>query len=214
MKLISTHTACSPDAAPSPALDLPALVGADGWQRLPMAVQNRFNHANGERMYDGALALYCSPIGRLFAWAGAALGGPLTSACCDAPAKVRVHGDGRGGVVWERHLKLDGRDKVVRSTKRVDGHGRLVEQTDGGLSMALEVFEQDGVLVFQSRRYFLAVAGLQVPIPALLTPGTCRVEHHAVGAGRFRFVLSMVHPWWGVTFRQSGEFHDPEEVRT
>lgn len=212
MTPISICPANRPDAAASPALDLHALVGTEGWRRLPVAVQNRFAHADAERVYEGALALHCSPIGRLFAWAGALLGGPLTSARGDAPARVRVYPDGRGGVVWERHLRLAGRDRIVRSTKLADAHERLVERTDGGLSMALDVFEQDGVLVFQSRRYFFALAGLRLPIPALLTPGTCRVEHHALGASRFRFVLSMVHPWWGVTYRQSGVFHDPEEV--
>lgn len=196
----------------APALDLPALVGASSWQRLPAAVQRRFAHTERERIYEGTLALHCSPIGRLFAWAGALLGGPLTAACGDAPARVRVYGDGRGGVVWERHLALADRDKCVRSTKLADARGRLVERTDGGLSMALDVFEQDGVLVFQSRGYFFALASLRIPIPALLTPGTCRVEHHALGADRFRFVLTMAHPWWGLTFRQSGVFHDPEEV--
>lgn len=198
---------------PAPSLDLSALVGASGWRRLPAAVQRRFAHTDHERLYEGALSLHCSPIGRLFAWAGAVLGGPLTAARGDAPARVRVYGDGHGGVVWERHLALAGHDKLVRSTKLADAQGGLVERTDGGLAMALDVFEQDGVLVFQSRRYFFALAGLRIPIPALLTPGTCRVEHHALGADRFRFVLSMVHPWWGLTFRQSGVFHDPEEVQ-
>ena len=26
---------------------------------------------------------------------------------------------------------------------------------------------------------------------------------------RFRFTLTMTHPWWGVTFEQTGEFIDP-----
>jgi hypothetical protein len=196
-----------------PALDLQSLLGEEGWRRLPAAVQRRFARAHRDVVYAGELAMHCSPIGRVFAWASALLGGPLSAARGDAAARVRVYGDGRGGVVWERHLALAGQEKVVRSTKLADARGRLVERTDGGLSMALEVFEEDGALVFQSRRYFFALAGRRLSIPHVLTPGTCRVEHHDLGAGRFRFVLSMVHPWWGITFRQSGVFHDPEEIR-
>ncbi|MBB3178030.1 DUF4166 domain-containing protein [Variovorax sp. Sphag1AA] len=193
-----------------PSLDLPSLVGDEGWRRLPAAVRRRFGPAHRDAVYEGELTLHCSPIGRLFAWASGWLGGPLTDERGDVPARVRVYGNGLGGVVWERHFAIAGRDKLVRSTKMADDHGRLVERTDGGLSMALDVFEDDGALVFQSRSYFFALAGRRLPIPGMFTPGTCRVEHHDLGNGRFRFVLSMVHPWWGTTFRQSGEFTDPE----
>jgi hypothetical protein len=195
-----------------PALDLPSMVGKEGWRRLPAAVQRRFAPGHPEVAYTGELAMDCSPVGRLFAWASALLGGPLSAVRGNASARVQVYGDARGGVVWERHLALAGHEKVVRSTKLADARGRLVERTDGGLSMALDVFEEGGALVFQSRRYFLALAGWRLQIPQCLTPGTCRVEHHDLGAGRFRFVLSMVHPWWGITFRQSGVFHEPEEI--
>jgi hypothetical protein len=233
MKLISIPSITGADSGGLPALNLRALVGEDGWQRLTPAIRRRFSHAaamnfsplplwergfcdsrhDHEVVYTGQLTLHCSPIGRLFAWASALFGGPLTTAHGDVPAQVRVFGDGRGGIVWERRLALAGRDRLVRSTKLADAQGRLVERTDGGLSMALDVFEDGGALVFQSTRYFFALAGWRIPVPRLLTPGTCRVEHHDLGAGRFRFVLSMNHPWWGITFRQSGVFNDPEEIQ-
>jgi hypothetical protein len=67
-------------------------------------------------------------------------------------------------------------------------------------------------MVFTSRGFFLAVGRWRVPIPALLTPGRCRVEHRAIDAARFRFTLSMVHPLWGTTFRQTGVFTDSLEA--
>jgi len=39
----------------------------------------------------------------------------------------------------------------------------------------------------------------------------CRVEHRDEGAGRFRFTMAMVHPWWGLTIHQTGVFNDPKE---
>ena len=71
------------------------------------------------------------------------------------------------------------------------------------------MLEEDGALVFRSCRFWWVRGNLRIPVPALLTPGTCRVAHTDLGDGRFRFTLSMVHPWWGETFHQSGVFNDP-----
>ncbi len=78
--------------------------------------------------------------------------------------------------------------------------------------MSLDVFEEQGSLVFRSRRFWLLWGGLRIAVPALLTPGECRVTHTDLadlGPGLFRFTLSMVHPLWGETFHQSGVFADP-----
>jgi len=200
------------DLAAPRSLDLPALVGAAGWQRLPEAVRRRFCTGHGAATYVGRMALRCSPAGRVFAALAKAFGSPLSAASDDAvPTSVRVLGDGRGGMVWERrfHTHDAGAPHVVRSTKELDAGGRLVERTDGGLSMSLRVFEDRGALVFESRRFFLVLGGLRLPVPALLTPGTCRVVHTDLGDGLFRFDLDMVHPLWGRTFHQSGVFADP-----
>jgi hypothetical protein len=209
-------TAPSATRAPQPVrpLDLPARVGPQGWRRLPAAVQRRFGNGHADCIYQGDLQMTCSPIGRLFAWASRVLGGPLTTLNGTVPATVRVYADAHGGMVWERCLHAGDADRLVRSTKQADALGQLHELTDGGLAMDLDVFEACAGLVFESRRYFLLLGGRRIPIPTLLTPGTCRVEHHDLGDGRFRFDLSMVHPVWGTTFRQSGVFQDPEEFRS
>lgn len=196
------------------ALDLPALLGPQAWARLPAAVQRRFAQAHADTVYRGALDLHRSAPGLFFAAFSALFGGPLTAwHRSGVAAEVRVYGNGRGGVVWERRLHGDAGNapRIVRSTKEPGGDGGLVERTDGGLAMELDVFEEAGALVFRSRRYFLAVGGWRLPVPGWLTPGTCRVEHRDLGAGRFRFTLSMVHPCWGRTFHQTGVFADPEE---
>jgi len=203
----------SPAAVDAPrSLDLPALVGAAGWQRLPAAVRRRFGAGHGAATYAGRMTLRCSPLGRVFARLAQAFGSPLSGTTDEAvPTTVRVLDDGRGGMVWERsfHTNPARAPHVVRSTKELDACGRLVERTDGGLGMALRVFEEQGTLVFESRRFFLALGRLRLPVPALLTPGTCRVVHTDLGDGLFRFELDMVHPLWGRTFHQSGVFADP-----
>ena len=197
-----------PAAAP---LDLAALVGPAGWARLPAAVRRRFGVAHADATYLGRLDLRCSPVGRVFAALGRAFGKPLAAVNAAAiPATVRVHADGRGGVVWERRFHCDpANDHLVRSTKELGAEGRLRERVAGGLGMALDVFEDAGSLVFQSRHFVLIFGRVSVRVPALLAPGTCRVVHTDLGDGLFRFDLDMVHPLWGHTFHQSGVFTDP-----
>ncbi len=203
-------------AAPATAapLDLPALLGPSAWRRLPEAVQRRFSPGHAEAVYAGSIDLQCSRIGRVFAALSRLLGSPLTPACrTGVAATVRVHHDGRGGVVWERRFGPSGPDAAtVRSTKELGPDGGLFERTDGGLGMALSVFEHQGSLVFESRRYELALGRHRIRVPALLTPGTCRVTHTDLGEGRFRFTMEMTHPLWGRTFHQTGAFADPAPI--
>lgn len=200
-------------AHPAPALDLRAMVGAAAWARLPAAVQRRFGTTHADVAYEGQMDLRCSLVGHVYAALTRVWGGPLTHINTTAlPATVRVSDNGCGGVVWERcfHTGTDsGAGRTVRSTKELGPDGRLLERTDGGLAMSLEVLEEDGALVFRSRRFWWVRGNLRIPVPALLTPGTCRVAHTDLGGGQFRFTLSMVHPWWGETFHQSGVFTDP-----
>jgi Domain of unknown function (DUF4166) len=203
-------------AAPAPApLDLSVLLGAQAWGRLPAAVQRRFGATHPDTSYRGELTFRCSTVGRLFAWMSRAFGSPLTPLRADGvAATVCVQRNGRGGVVWERHFNNGSQQThTVRSTKELHGDAQLYERTDGGLSMSLDVFEEDGSLVFCSRKFFLCWGGWHVPVPSLLSPGVCRVTHTDLGAGLFRFTLSMVHPIWGETFHQSGVFADPLETQ-
>ena len=205
-------TTSLPAATAPRSLDLPTLVGAAGWARLPAAVRRRFGVDHGAATYVGRMELRCSPLGGVFALASRLFGSPLSGVTSTAvPTSVRVFDDGRGGMVWERsfHTAGDGAPHVVRSTKQLATDGGLLERTDGGLSMALDVFEERGALVFESRRFTLLLGRLRLPVPALMTPGTCRVTHTDLGDGLFRFDLEMVHPLWGHTFHQSGVFADP-----
>lgn len=214
MSALAFHPSARPDAVASP-LDLAALVGAEGWARLPRAVQRRFGRAHAATTYVGHMTLGCSRIGALYARMSALFGGPLTRIrASGVTTTVHVSANGRGGVVWERGFHRAGRlgtgpVRTVRSTKERGPDGGLVERTDGGLSMALDVFEERASLVFRSRGFSLVWGRLRIPVPALLTPGVCRVVHTDLGHGFFRFTLSMVHPWWGETFHQSGVFADP-----
>lgn len=194
-------------------IDLADYVGAAGWARLPAAVRRRFGAGHPDVDYTGRMDLRCSGIGRVYASLSRAFGSPLTGLqAWGLAATVRVRSNRQGGVVWERVFGEAAGAATVRSTKEPGTGGQLTERTDGGLAMALDVFEEDGSLVFQSRRFFLAMGRLRIPVPQWLSPGQCRVTHTDLGGGDFRFTLSMAHPLWGETFYQSGVFTDPLHV--
>lgn len=194
-------------ALPRQPLDLPALVGPAAWSRLPAAVQRRFAAGHRAATYRGRMDLRCSRLGRVLAWLVTPLRSPLVAVNARGVATtVHVRTVG-AGVVWERHF--DRGVGSVCSTKELDATGQLQERTRGGLGMSLQVFEDDGALVFQSQRYFLQLGPLRLVVPRLLSPGICRVEHRDLGGGNFRFTLSMTHPLWGETFHQTGVFADP-----
>lgn len=208
----TSHVPFAATTGISAPLDLSRWVGKEGWTRLPKAIQRRFAVGHADTAYLGQMDLRCSVVGHLFAALAHLLGGPLTHMnMTNVPTRVRVSANEHGGVVWERSFHPEGQQqaRIVRSTKEADADGSLLEHTDGGLSMSLDVYEENGSLVFCSRRFCLAWGRFRLPIPAWLTPGTCRVSHTDLGDGQFRFSLSMVHPLWGETFHQTGVFVDP-----
>lgn len=198
---------CCPDRP----LDLSRLVHPADWAGLPDTLRRRFAVGHGPARYAATMRFERSAIGGVFALLAAPFRSPLPRhgglrhGGVALPVVVDVRPEG-AGVVWSRRIGAAG---VVRSVKSAGPGGTVLERTDGGLGMVLDVSVEGAALVFTSRSFFLAVGAggrWRVPIPAWLTPGRCRVEHRAVDAERFRFTLTMTHPLWGTTFRQSGLF--------
>ena len=173
------------------ALDISALVAADQWNALSPAIRRRFASGHADVSYVGDMELRTSLIGRVFGMAASLLGSPLAASRKHAvEATVNVRNDGAGGVVWERILG----NQSVRSTKRLGPDGGLEECTSGGLSMHLDVRVEDGALVFASRGYFLLIGPLRIPVPAWLTPGTCRAPRNISRPGAGSMPTKSVHP--------------------
>ena len=195
------------DMPPARTVDLRRMVGAAAWLRLPSALRRRFE-GHEPAHYAGTMSFSRSTSGAAFAWLAKPFGAPLpTGRIAAAPVSVDVSTEARG-VVWDR---LFGAQRV-RSLKIAAPRNRLIEQTDGGLGMVLDVSVQDGALVFTSRAFFISLGRWRVPIPNLFTPGKCRVEHRDLGDGCFRFFLTMTHPLFGTTFVQDGLFSDGAEA--
>jgi hypothetical protein len=110
---------------------------------------------------------------------------------------------------WTRIYHGDGHlPQVIRSTKRFAGPTGLEECVGGGISMALKVGVDSRTLVFRSVGYHWRIGGVTLPVPIWLTPGWVEVRHCEEGDGWFSFVLTVVHPWWGLIFRQVARFKD------
>ena len=195
------------------AVDYRRLLGAAAWGRLPAATRARFGEHPDEVIYAGCMhRVVLRGPGRLLALACRFLGEPLVAGTGSrVPSHVRVFVDGRGGSVWERAYHFPFRaTRTVRSVKRLDRDGCLLECLGLGLTMRLAVSEHEGALVFRSTGYFWRLPGIRLPLPARWFPGETTVVHRDEGGGRFRFSLRIVHPWFGSIVDQEGVFHAEE----
>jgi hypothetical protein len=191
------------------------VLGTEAWSRLPDAVRERFADNAEAVNYGGAFEIVrASALGRVFAWLGTLFGTPVAPRAENhVEARVRVRRDAYG-VAWDREYRwADGTRHLVRSTKVVDEHGKLIEKLPARLCMPLHTFEEGGVLHFVSRGYYFDLAaGFKLWLPALLSPGVTHVEHIDLGHGWFRFTMTVMHPLFGEVFFQTGRFTACEEL--
>jgi Domain of unknown function (DUF4166) len=194
------------------AADFAALLGAQAWGRLPVAVRQRFaphtQRARETTTYRGVMNVRASLLGRCLAFACLLLGTPVTPFVQDA-VPVIVHVSDRpdgSGTVWERIYHFDGRVPVVVTSVKQMQDGELVEALGAGLRMRLQVFESRGALHFLSTGYYFQVGRIRIPVPGWLSPGTTHVIHEDQGDGRFRFTMRTAHAGRGALYDQSGVF--------
>ncbi|MFN9163992.1 MAG: DUF4166 domain-containing protein [Alphaproteobacteria bacterium] len=187
------------------------IIGARAWLSLPEPVRTRFERVS-PATYVGEAETRLSIVGRIFAWALLPFGGPMPVLAGRRKTIVHV-GVKDGGMSWARTYRGPaGFSFHVRSIKRLSQDGRLFECCAGGWTMLLDVFADQGSLVFRARSFFWRRGGVSIPLPIWMTPGLAEVRHTELGAGAFRFTLSFDHPWFGRTVWQDGIFHDPQEI--
>jgi hypothetical protein len=208
------------DAMQAPALgDLRfrALLSAEDWASLPLAIRRRFS----KRLSGGQTIVYAGEIletwmsrtGWCLAQAARLIGGPLpTTRCVHVPSVVTVTEDmATGGQIWTRlYARRHGFPQVVHSSKRFAGPTGLEEYVGYGVGMSLTVHVEDAALIFRSHRYFLQLFGKRIGLPGWMTPGALSVIHAEVADGRFSFTLQVVHPRLGLLIRQMALFREIE----
>jgi hypothetical protein len=192
---------------------LQGVLGRAAWQRLPLAVRERFGEPAVAVDYAGEFEIVrASALGRFIARLCQLIGTPVVPRTgLHVPAIVRV-GPTNRGVVWNREYQWpDSSRFLVRSTKVIGADGTLVEELPARLCMPLDVYERAGALHFVSRGYYFDCGTpggqhLRLPLPAWLSPGTTHVEHLDEADGWFRFTMTVSHPFFGELFYQTGRF--------
>lgn len=188
------------------------IIGARAWGSLPAAVQHRFARTS-PAAYHGETETKLNNIGQLFAVALLAFGAPIPVLSGKRKATVFVNVKD-GGMSWTREYRGPaGLAFRVRSIKRLSEDGRLFECCAGGWTMLLDVFADQGSLVFRSRNFYWRMGAVSLALPLWMTPGIAEVRHTDLGAGAFRFTLTFDHPWFGRTVFQNGIFQDPQGDR-
>jgi hypothetical protein len=170
-----------------------ALLPAEAWAALPLAVRRRFS----KRMTGGATVTYRGAVaavranvaGRLLALAARLIGGPLPLVYEPGASVVTVTEDQVGqGQIWTRlYARRGGFPQVIHSAKRFAGSTGLEEHIGAGVGMALTASVEGEALVFRSAFYFVARPS---PAPASLGR-TGSADDRAQGPRRRRFRL---HP--------------------
>lgn len=191
-----------------------ALLPAEAWAALPLAVRRRFS----KRMTGGATVTYCGAVpevhasaaGRMLASAARLIGGPLPLVYEPGASVVTVTEDPVGqGQVWTRlYARRRGFPQVIHSAKRFAGPTGLEEHVGGGVGMALNVAVESEALVFRSASYFVTVLGLRLRLPRWAEPGRLTIVHRDLGDGAFAFTLALDHPWLGRLIGQDAIFRD------
>jgi hypothetical protein len=160
------------------------------------------------------MTLRASACGRCFAQLCRLIGSPLPPSCATpVVSTVEVTHDASGGHRWSRSYALPTRTFTVESVKTVGPAGRVIERLAAGLRMELDVYARDGDLHFVSTGYFvelplrgLGLSAWRIRLPSWWPPGRTHVVHHDLGAGRFRFTMTIRHAWLGELFHHDGVF--------
>ena len=213
------HTRPDVQAAPIADLRFRRLLPAADWAALPEAVRQRFSH----RLEGGATIVYAGRVtamrrnlaGTLLAHALRLLGAPLPLAMdVDVPSVISVTEDvATGGQNWTRmYANRTAFPQIIHSAKRFEGPTGLEEYIGSGIAMSLRVGVESGALVFRDAGYHVTLFGHRVPVPRFLQPGRLEVRHEDRGGGRFRFALTVRHPWLGEVLHQAGEYRDFDEA--
>lgn len=191
-----------------------SLLGEAAWGRLDPAIRARFGDSPGERAFYGLMnTVHLSAAGHGLALLSRLFG---TSLCPktgrDIVAKIDVEGDtSHAAGVWNRsYLFGAGRRFTVTSVKRFDGQSGLLECLGRGFVMRLDLKAEKDALHFVSAGYEWRCGPLRLALPRLLSPGDTHVVHRELGGGRFRFTLSIRHPWLGQLVFQEGDFFERE----
>lgn len=189
------------------------LLPSDDWAKLPLVVQNRFMRhlAPGEtKLFTGAVVkTELSLLGRPLAFVLRPLNIIPAHHGATGPSTVIVTegADGASQTYTRLYGRANGKAQMITTTKCFQPSG-LVEKLGYGLSMQLAITVEDRALVFTSMSYQWSALGRTFTLPRWLSPGRARIEHRDLDGSRFRFSLTLTHPWFGQLVEQAADYID------
>jgi Domain of unknown function (DUF4166) len=189
------------------------LLTADDWSQLPPIVQARFvRHLepNKTKLFVGSVVkTELSRIGRVLAFVLRPLNIiPAHHGAVGPSTVVVTEGADAASQTYTRlYGRANGAAQIISSTKCFTSQG-LIEKLGYGLSMQLAITVEDRALVFSSTRYQWSVFGRAITLPRWLSPGHARIEHRDLDGSRFRFSLTLTHPWFGQLVEQVADYVD------
>ncbi len=187
------------------------LIGEKGWGNLHPDIKKRFSEqVNHSVVYKGMMSeIYLSFAGKLLAQVCRLIGTPLALYNGkNIPIEVKVYENRElRGMTWDRFYHYSNKvTNRIKSTKVIAKNGGLVEIVGYGFGMALNVYEKQGALFFESTQFFLKLGKLKINIPDILSPGKTIVSQKALNESQFQFSLDVTHSWLGKIFKQIGVF--------
>ena len=189
------------------------LLPAADWAQLPLAVQARFMRhlePNETKLFTGAVVkTELSPLGRVLAIILRPLNIVPAHHGATGPSTVIVTegADGASQTYTRLYGRSDGAAQLITTTKCLTAAG-LVEKLGWGLSMPLVISVEARALVFRSTAYQWTAFGHTVTLPRWLSPGDACIAHRDLDGTRFRFTLTLTHPWFGRLVEQVAEYVD------
>jgi hypothetical protein len=189
------------------------LLPAEEWAELPLVVQARFMRhlaANETKLFTGAVVkTHLSTLGRVLAFVLRPLNIiPAHHGAVGPSTVVVTEGADAASQTYTRlYGRANGAAQIITSTKCFTSRG-LMEKLGYGLSMQLAITVEDRALVFSSAGYQWSAFGRTITLPRWLSPGHARIEHRDLNGTRFRFSLTLTHPWFGPLVEQVAEYVD------
>lgn len=188
-------------------------IGEEAWLRLHKAIRDRFQQKQSTHKlyFAGTMELvYCSPIGRLFAYLLKPFEIVPLGEAKDIKFSFTVEPQA-GEIQKQRCYELNKQQKKQQNftfASKFRESPFLHEEFKGGLGMKLALFEENTNLIFRDKGYFLKLGNWRLPIPAILSVGHFELLHRNIDQNRFQIIIRISHVLFGTLFYQRGEFYN------
>lgn len=180
------------------------------WQELPEVIRTHYDlpmNRQASVLVEGAMDIG-HPIRAWPLIAASRLAGALVPAGRGVSVHVlKSTREGSGTLYWNRSLHYpDGRMATFLSTMEYIGENHLIEYTNHGIGIRMDVTVEEGELVYRSRGYACRRLSGRFTVPDGLLLGSAEIRERAISANQFELDFRIWHPLLGHIYRYGGVF--------